>query len=118
MKRDTSSTNLLKYKQKLKENIGLLLNRRGELVTSTEKAEFPYTFFASLFISIVGSQASWTKIWVDENTDPPSVKEELGCELLQEFDPHRFVGPDNIHPEGVRELAEIIVRQGRSQPGL
>lgn len=51
-------------------------------------------------------------------TDPPSVKEELVCELLQEFDPHRFVGPDNIHPEGVRELAEIVVRQGRSQPGL
>lgn len=97
MKRDTSGTNLLKYKQKQKEIIGPLLNRRDELVTNTEKAEFLYTFYTSLLISIFGSQALWTKIQVDENTDPLSVKDKLVCEQLQEFDPYKFMCPDNIH---------------------
>lgn len=79
-KRDTSDTNLLIYKQKEKENTGLLLSRKGEQVTSTEKAEFPYTFFTSLFSSIIGSQPLWTKIQLGENTNPSSVRGELICD--------------------------------------
>jgi len=38
------------YEQKQKENPGLLLNRRGELVTNNaEKAEVFNTFFTSVF---------------------------------------------------------------------
>ncbi|GAB0210341.1 hypothetical protein GRJ2_003499900 [Grus japonensis] len=65
-------------KQKQKENIGPLLNRRDELVTnSAEKAEVLNTFFTSVFTSTVGPQALGTKIQVDANMDLPSVKEEL-----------------------------------------
>ncbi|GAB0179274.1 mitochondrial enolase superfamily member 1 [Grus japonensis] len=75
-------------KQKEKENTGPRLNRRGELVTNNaEKAEVLNTFFTSVFTSTVGPQALGTKIQVDANTDPPSAKEELVCELLQELDP-------------------------------
>lgn len=98
MKRGTSGTNLLKYKQKRKEIIGPLLNGRGKLLTNTNKVEFLCTCYTSLFTSIFGSQALWTKIQADESTDLPSVKEELVCEQLQDLDPYRFMGPDKIHP--------------------
>ena len=87
-------------KQKQKEIIGPLLNRRGELVThNAEKAEVLNTFFTSAFTSTVGLQALGTKMQVDANTDPLSVKEGLVCELLQELDPYRSMGPDNKRQE-------------------
>ncbi|KAK4826132.1 hypothetical protein QYF61_005284 [Mycteria americana] len=98
-------------KQKQKENIGLLLNRRGELVTNNaEKAEVLNTFFTSVFTSTVGPHALRTKIQVDANTDPLSVKEELVCELLQELDPYKLMSPDVIHLRVLRELADVIAR--------
>ncbi|GAB0204351.1 mitochondrial enolase superfamily member 1 [Grus japonensis] len=66
--------------------------------------------FTSVFISTVGPPALGTKIQVDANTDPLPVKEELVCELLQELDPYKLMGPDNIHPRVLRDLADVIVR--------
>ena len=64
---------------KQKDNIGPLFNRRGELFTSNaEKAEVLNTSFTSVFTSTVGPQALETKILVDANTDPPSVKRRVG----------------------------------------
>ncbi|GAB0188526.1 mitochondrial enolase superfamily member 1 [Grus japonensis] len=98
-------------KQKQKDNIGPLLNRRGELVTNNaDKAEVLNAFFTSVFTSTTGPLALGTKIQVNANTDPLSVKEELVCELLQELDPYKLIGPDHIHPRVLRELADIIVR--------
>jgi len=63
-----------------------------------------------MFTSTVGPQALGTKIQVDASTDPPSVKEELVSELLQELDPYKLMVPDNIHPWVLRELADIFAR--------
>ncbi|KAK4825715.1 LOW QUALITY PROTEIN: hypothetical protein QYF61_002133 [Mycteria americana] len=98
-------------KQKQKENIGPLLKRRGQLVTNNaEKAEVLNAFFTSVCTSTAGHQALGRKIQVDANTDPPSVKEELVSELLQELDLYRSMGPDIIHLRVLREPADIIVR--------
>ncbi|GAB0183510.1 mitochondrial enolase superfamily member 1 [Grus japonensis] len=58
----------------------------------------------------VGPQALGTKIQVDANTDLLSAKEELVCKLLQELDPYKSMGPDNIHLRMLRDLADVIAR--------
>ncbi|PKU35269.1 rna-directed dna polymerase from mobile element jockey-like [Limosa lapponica baueri] len=60
--------------------------------------------------STVGRQALGTTIQVDANTDPPPVKEELACELLQELDPYKLTDPDAIHPRVLRDLAVDIAK--------
>ncbi|GAB0209539.1 mitochondrial enolase superfamily member 1 [Grus japonensis] len=65
----------------------------------------------SVASSTVGPQALGTKIQVDANTDPLSVKEEESvCELLQELDPYKSMSPDNMHLRVLGELADVVVR--------
>ena len=78
-----------------------MLNGKGESITNdAEKAEVLNTFFTSVFISTVGYQALGMKLPVDPNTDPPSAKEELVYELLQELDPYKSMGPDALNLRG------------------
>ncbi|GAB0185825.1 mitochondrial enolase superfamily member 1 [Grus japonensis] len=98
-------------KQKQKDNIGPLLNRRGELVTNNaEKAEVLNTFFIFVFTSTVGPQVLGTKIQVVANTGQSSVKEELVCELLKKLDPYTSMVHNDIHLRVLTELADIVVR--------
>lgn len=39
-----------------------------------------------------------------------SVEEKLVCELLQELDHYKSMGPDNVHPRLLEELADILMR--------
>lgn len=39
-----------------------------------------------------------------------SVEEKLVCELLQELDHYKSMGPDNVHPRLLKELADILTR--------
>ncbi|GAB0196208.1 mitochondrial enolase superfamily member 1 [Grus japonensis] len=61
----------------------------------TKKATINFLLYQHCWAKALG-----TKIQVNANTDPPSVKEELVCELLQELDPYKLMDPDNIHLTG------------------
>lgn len=59
-----------------------------------------------MFPIIYSSQAQGTEVSVDANTNPPSVKEKLVRELLEELDLYKLIGPDNKRL--LRELANAI----------
>lgn len=59
-----------------------------------------------VFSTIVGSQTLGTKVQVAANTDPY----QWLCELLQELDPCKLMGPDNTHPRELLEPADVVVR--------
>lgn len=77
-------------KKNIVSNIGRNLSVKQKVWTShtiTVKAEVPNTFFIFVFTSTAGLPALGTKIQLGANTEPLPVKEELMCELSQEFDP-------------------------------
>ena len=99
-------------KRKTGENVGLLLNEVGALVTEiTEKVELLDATFASVFTAKACPQASQSlevreKAWRKENL--PWVEEDQVRDHLSKLDTHKSMGPDGMHPQVLRELRAIL----------
>ena len=89
-------------KWKTRENVGLLMNEVGALVTeNTVKMELLNAFFSSVFTAKAGPQASQCpevreKAWRKE--DLPLVNEDKVRDCLSKLDTHGSMGPNGMHP--------------------
>ncbi|CAM5089359.1 unnamed protein product [Eretmochelys imbricata] len=96
-------------KKKAKESVGPLLNEGGNLVTEdVEKANVLNAFFASVFTNKVSSQTAALGITKWGRNGQPSVEIEVVRDCLEKLDVHKSMGPDELHPRVLKELAAVI----------
>ncbi|GAB0195099.1 mitochondrial enolase superfamily member 1 [Grus japonensis] len=99
-------------KRRTRENVGPLWNETGDLVTQDkEKAEILNNFFASVFTGKCLSHTAHVTEGRDwENAEPPIVGEDQVREYLRNLKVHKSMGPDELHPQVLRELADEVAR--------
>ncbi|GAB0185833.1 mitochondrial enolase superfamily member 1 [Grus japonensis] len=99
-------------KRRTRENVGPLQNETGDLVTQDmEKAEVLNDYFASVFTGKCLShtaQGTEGRDW--GNAEPPTAGEDQVREYLRNLKVHKAMGPDELHPRVLRELADEVAR--------
>lgn len=91
-----------------------LLSGTGDLVKKdTEEPEVLNAFFTSVFTGSTSLQESQAprvrkKVWNKE--DALSVEEDQVRDHLSKIDIFKSMGHDRVHPQVLKELADVIVR--------
>ncbi|KAK4817214.1 hypothetical protein QYF61_003738 [Mycteria americana] len=102
-------------KRRAKENLQPLVDRGGNTVTKDEeKAEVLNAFFASVFNSrancSLGTQPPELEDRDGDQNGAPIIQGEMVSDLLHHLGTHKSLGPDEIPPRVLKELAEVLTK--------
>ncbi|KAK4811169.1 hypothetical protein QYF61_019800 [Mycteria americana] len=101
--------------RRAKENLQPLVDGGGNKVTKgEEEAEVLNAFFASVFNSrancSLGTQPPESEDRDGDQNGAPIIQGEMVSDLLHHLDTHKSMGPDEIHPRVLKELAEVLTK--------